>query len=67
MPAMSERLPWTTKTALAALVLVFGVGLLGFGLLVAGNSLGWLALVLAGWFTLGLVYTAYGTGRDGEP
>ena len=64
---MTDRMPWTSRMALAALVFVFLVGLLGFGLLAVGNSLGWLFLVLANWFVVGLVYTAYGTGEgDGS-
>ena len=61
---MTERLPWSPRTALAALALVFAAGLTGFGLLVAGNALGWLCVVLAGWFAVGLVYTAYGSARE---
>lgn len=64
---MTERLPWTSRMALAALLFVFLVGLLGFGLLLGGSSLGWLFLFLTAWFVVGLVYTAYGTGEgDGS-
>jgi hypothetical protein len=64
---MNEDLPWTPRTALAALSLVFLVGLLGFGLVVAGSSLGWLCMFLASWFALGLVATAYGSSTGGTP
>jgi hypothetical protein len=62
---MSERLPWSNAGAIGALVLVLLVYLAGFGLLVAGNGLGWLSLGLALWFTIGLVYTALRGGEDG--
>ncbi len=63
---MTDRMPWTSRTSLAALLFVFLVGLLGFGLLVAGNSLGWLFLFLATWLVIGLVSTAYGAGEERE-
>jgi hypothetical protein len=62
---MTERIPWSSRMALGALLWVFLVAVLGFGLLVAGNSLGWLFLGLTAWFTVGLVYTAY-SATDGD-
>jgi hypothetical protein len=62
---MTERMPWTNASSIGALLLVALLYLAGFGLLVAGNSLGWLSLGLAIWFTIGMVYTALRGG--GEP
>lgn len=64
---MTDHMPWSARMAAAALLFVFLVGLLGFGLLLAGNSLGWLFLFLASWFVIGLVYTAYGSGEEKGP
>lgn len=61
---MTERMPFSNAGAIGALVLVLLVYLAGFGLLVAGNNLGWLSLGLAVWFTVGLVYTALRGGGD---
>ena len=60
-------MPWSPKTALAALVLVFLTALAGFGLLAIGDGLGWLFLLLATWFTVGMVATATATGAGEEP
>jgi hypothetical protein len=62
---MSDRMPWSPRTALAAVLFVRLVALLGFGLVVTGNSLGWLCLFLATWFVIGMVATAYGSGTGG--
>ena len=61
---MTERMPWSNRGALGALLLVALLFLAGFGLLIAGNSLGWLSLGLAVWFTIGLVYTALRGGGE---
>lgn len=63
---MSDRMPWSPRTALAAVLFVSFVALLGFGLVVAGNTLGWLCLFLASWFAIGMVATAYGSGAGGD-
>ncbi len=63
---MTERMPWTNASSIGALLLVVLVYLAGFGLLIAGSSLGWLCLGLAVWFTVGLVYTALHGRGDGS-
>lgn len=54
---MDERLPWPPRTTMAAFGLVIVVWTLGFVLLLAGSSVGWLAAFIATWLTAGLVYT----------
>ena len=63
---MNDRMPWSSRTALAAMLFVALVALVGFGLVLFGNSLGWLCLFLATWFVLGMVATAYGGATGGE-
>jgi hypothetical protein len=61
---ISERMPWSRANAAGALLLLAVVFLAGFGLLMSGNSLGWLCLGLGVWFTVGMVSTALGAGGE---
>jgi len=56
---VDERLPWPARTAAAALGLITVVWLVGFVLLWQASSLGWLAVGLGTWLTIGLVYAAW--------
>lgn len=56
-------LPWPPRTAVAVLILVGLVWLVGFGLAVAGSLIGGLVIALAAWLTLGLICTAWRSPR----
>jgi hypothetical protein len=62
---MDERLGWPPKTAAAAIGLLVAVWGAGFLLLALGRELGWLVAFLAGWMTVGLVYTAWRSPAEG--
>ncbi len=60
---MEERMPWSARTATAALLFVGLTWLIGFGLAAAGSPLGGLMIALATWLTAGLIYTAWRAPR----
>lgn len=62
---MEDRLPlpWPPRTAVAVLILVGLVWLVGLGLALASALLGGLVIALALWLTVGLICTAWRSPR----